>query len=104
MIQKKDVISNKLKNQYLILKHMNNLNKNLILKKESFQEKDNLVKLNCVKVIQINKIMQLNKCKKRKDFQILKKQILLNNLAKIKIYYNIMTIIIDNLINMNILQ
>ena len=83
---------------------MNNFNKNLILKMEHFQEKENLVKLNYVKVTLINKIMQLSKCLIRKDSQIIKKQILLNNLAKIKIYYNITTIIIDNLMNLSILQ
>ena len=48
--------------------------------------------------------MQLNKCRIKKDYQILKKQILLNNLAKIKIYCNTMTIIIDKKELMNILQ
>ena len=44
---------------YIILKQRNNLIKNLILKKDNFQEKVDLVKLKNVKVNQIINNMQL---------------------------------------------
>ena len=44
---------------YIILKQKKNLIKNLILKKEYFQEKEVLVKLENVIVIKITKNMQL---------------------------------------------
>ena len=47
----------------MILKQKKNLNENLILKKDNFQEKEDLVKLENVKVNLKNlkiKIMQLN--------------------------------------------
>ena len=55
---KDKVLVNKIK-MYIILKQKKNLIKNLILKKEYFQEKEVLVKLENVIVIKITKNMQL---------------------------------------------
>ena len=55
---KDKLLVNKIK-VYIILKQKKNLIKNLILKKEYFQEKEVLVKLENVIVIKITKNMQL---------------------------------------------
>ena len=98
---------------FIILKQKNNLIKNLILNKEYFQVKEDLVKLENVKVNQIKmiiKIMQLKLCKMYQVVQILQKLKLFNKLKVKKIYiqFNIMIVDIDNknkdIKHMNILQ
>ena len=58
---------------FIILNQKKILIKNLILKMVYFQEKDHLEKLNNVKVIQINNIMQLKLLNKKKDNQNFRK-------------------------------
>ena len=82
----------------MILKQKNNLIKNLILKKEYFQVKEDLVKLENVKVNQIKmiiKIMQLKLCKMYQVVQILQKLKLFNKLKINKIQIQLIIMIVD---------
>ena len=94
----------------MILKQKNNLKRNLILIKEHFQDKVDLVKSDHVKVISIKKIMQSKWFKIDKALLILQKLKSFNKLKRIMIIVqlNIMTSDIDMNNNsfkyMNILQ
>ena len=73
MILLKDIIQNKYKVKYIDLIMNIDLNKNLILVKELYQEKVLLELLKNVLVIMIIFIMQLNELNNKKNKLILKK-------------------------------
>ena len=99
LIQKKDIILNKLILIYIHLNHKNNLIKNLILYKELYQEKEHLEQLKNVKVKQIINIMQLNMLNNQKDKLILLNYKLDNKLKilNLNILLNVMIFIFGHI-------
>ena len=61
---------------YIILKHNHNLNMNLILNKDNYQDKEHLEKFINVKVKLMKNNMQLNYCKLYMEIWILMKYLL----------------------------
>ena len=99
MMVNKEMIFNKLKNLFIILKLKKNLMMNLILIKEKNQEKEILELFENSKVNKprVNKNMQLNVLKHNKDKWILVKfkQLKKYKLTKINLHFNIMNFIFE---------